>query len=96
MPGGRQHVARVAARSGRWAAWWYSVATVARRRGLPQNEPPPEEVNESNVCTRELCATNDAKKTQCESFLATCLAASENDADREECVAGALLICQQV
>ncbi len=53
------------------------------------DEDPP---NTSNVCTRELCATNSTLADECEEFLAACLLAEPNNED--ECVAGALLICE--
>jgi hypothetical protein len=55
----------------------------------PAEEDPP---NTSNVCTRELCATNSTLADECQEFLAACLLAEPNNED--ECVGGALLICE--
>ena len=54
-----------------------------------EEEDPP---NASNVCTRELCATNSTLADECQEFLAACLLAEPQNED--ECVAGALLICE--
>jgi len=51
---------------------------------------PPEDTNASNVCSRELCATNEALKQECQIFLAACLAESLGE---EECVGAAWVIC---
>ena len=51
-------------------------------------EPPPD-VNPGNVCSRELCATNDVLAQECQEFLDRCLKVEDED----ECVGGALLIC---
>ena len=57
--------------------------------------PPPTDTTDytpENVCDAEFCATDDALSQTCSTFLAACLAASP--ANEEECVGGALVICQ--
>ncbi len=53
---------------------------------------PPPDTNPGNVCSRELCATNEAAAQQCQDFLESCLLVEDED----ECVGGALLICGTV
>lgn len=43
-------------------------------------------------CNESLCATNEVKKQQCIDAFNTCMA-NEPDANDDECVATALLIC---
>ncbi len=52
---------------------------------------PPPDTNPGNVCSRELCATNEALAQQCQDVLEVCLATE--DFNQDECVGGALLIC---
>ena len=57
-------------------------------------EPPQPPTNE--VCNQELCLTDPEQRTQCEEFLGTCLASDDLGTSEEECVAGGLLICNEV
>jgi len=50
---------------------------------------PGDPPNASNVCDREVCATNSAVKERCETFLENCLTVEDED----ECVGGAAAIC---
>jgi len=52
---------------------------------------PPEDVDESNVCSRELCELDADLAEHCEEFLGLCLAV--DDFNSEECVGAALFIC---
>jgi PKD repeat protein len=51
----------------------------------------PPDTDPENACMREMCTEDSAKAEQCESFLEACLLVEE--ANEEECVAGAWLIC---
>ena len=54
---------------------------------------PPDDVDEGNVCSRELCEISDDLAEHCEDFLGLCLAANPG-LNQEECVGGALFICR--
>lgn len=56
--------------------------------------PPsdPEDYNPDNVCSAEFCADDDALSNYCSTWLGLCLAAEP--ASEDECVGGALWICQ--
>jgi len=58
-------------------------------------EELPPDTDESNVCTRDLCADNDTLAQECQTFLAACLLA-ETQSNSDECVGGALLICSDL
>jgi len=58
-------------------------------------EELPPETDQSNVCTRDLCANNDTLAQKCQTFLAACLIA-EPQSSSDECVGGALLICSDL
>jgi len=53
------------------------------------NNSPPPDTDASNVCTKELCASDGALKQQCETFLSNCLEVEDED----ECLGGAWVIC---
>jgi hypothetical protein len=52
----------------------------------------PEEPDVTDVCEREFCSISTILATECTTFLTACLA--EEVVNEEECVAGALLICE--
>lgn len=54
---------------------------------------PADDVDASNVCDQDLCATSNALSDQCDDVLSTCLEV-EAEANADECVAAALLICR--
>jgi hypothetical protein len=57
-----------------------------------QGEELPPDTDQSNVCTRDLCATDSALAQECQDFLTACLLVEDED----ECVGGALLICSDL
>jgi hypothetical protein len=54
---------------------------------------PPDDVDEGNVCSRDLCAEDAGLAQQCETFLVACL--SDIGSDRQ-CVGGAFFICREL
>jgi len=53
----------------------------------------PEDYTIENVCDAEFCISDETLSAKCDTFLADCLAANP-DANSDECVGGALIICQ--
>lgn len=64
--------------------------------GCSEDEESPTEPSGSDpnvFCDENLCASNDVLKQQCIDVFNTCMAANV-DANDDECVASALLICK--
>jgi len=61
----------------------------------PTDTGTPDQVNSSNVCDQEFCATNPTKQQECQTFLNNCLNSVGSGRD-DECIGGAYLICAAI
>ena len=60
---------------------------------LPPTQTDPEDYTPENVCDAEFCLSDETLSATCDTFLENCLAVNP-DANSDECVGGALFICQ--